>query len=100
MNAGFGVWAFVNRPGSAHHGKLVQCVRAHNSVQFDVGGVLLAPEAPSYGPRWVVEPPLQGTALLDESGQPTGRTTLLHTYPDRFLRRFEWDRSMRRESVE
>ena len=100
MNGKFGGWARVCRPGSIHDGKIVQLVRVHNSVQFDVGGVLLPPEAPSYGGRWVVDPPLHGTPLLDESGRPTGRVTVLYSYPDRFLRPLQWDRTLRDETAD
>jgi hypothetical protein len=58
-------------------GRVVTCVRLHDSQTHDLDGV---PVGGATGPRWVIDPPLDTRMRL------SGRHLLLYTLADKSLR--------------
>jgi hypothetical protein len=78
MNCKPGDLAFVFRSDTGLNlGKIVRCVRLHDSATHDVDGVPFTPGAAR--PRWVIDPPL--VARME-----SGRLSPLYSAPDDQLR--------------
>jgi hypothetical protein len=71
LNCKQGDLAVVVKSTAGNEGKIVRCVRMHDSETHDLDGWPTF----SSGPRWVIDRPLHGLA-----GRP------IYTCPDRFLR--------------
>lgn len=69
--------AVIIKSVSGNEGKIVRCVKLHNSKTHDVDGLRVDPRN---GVRWVIETPLIGRDML------TWREVPLYTVPDASLR--------------